>query len=79
MPIDYVVAVVFEHYLYDILADIMNVALYGSHDDLPLCISGLVSHGFLDDCEGCLCSISAHEELGKEYCSFLKAFADAVK
>ena len=57
----------------------MNVALYGSHDDLPLGCARFVGHRFLDDCEGCLCGICAHEELGKEYCSFLKAFADAVK
>ena len=74
-----VVAVVFEHYFYDVLSDVMNVALNGCKDDLALNVSGLVRHSFLYDCESCFRGISAHEKLGKEYRSCLISFTYAVK
>ena len=53
------IAVVFQQNFYNVLADVMNIALDGCQYDFSLAARSLVTllHGFLDDGERRLCRI----------------------
>ena len=73
------VSVVFEQRLYDVLADVVNVALYRSKHDLAFAYPVLAAHCRFYSCKACLCGIGGEYELRQEYLVLAEIVARAVK
>ena len=72
-------AVVFQHDLDYVFADIVDISLDSGQDDPALCLLFLVLHGLFDDFKGRFGRLRAHEQLRKENGTLFKAFADKIQ